>query len=77
MGQEPLGTGKGLMLQDQQVDWAWERRKASRGAKKNPRLVILQTAHCHLAHQEGETPGHRREKKGLDLWSAYSVPGIV
>lgn len=62
---ELLGPGKGLMLQAKQIGLG--RRKAERSANKNLRLVILQTAHCHLAHWEGETSGSQEGEKGA--WS--------
>lgn len=45
------GRGEGAVSSWAQVRAKQEGRKAVRDAKRNLRLVILQTARCHLAHQ--------------------------
>lgn len=70
---EFLGTGRSQTV----LDRAWEERIATRGTNTNLRLIILQTAHCHWPTRERKHLGHRREKRCLDLWSAYHMPGIL
>lgn len=54
-----------MMFQALFPNRAWEGRKAVRDANRNLRLVILQTAHCHLAHPGQRTAESQEGEKAL------------